>query len=180
MILSDSAILSAIETGAIKIDPFNPEQLNPASLDLRLGNMVKYYENRVIDTRKDNPMITIPLSENGTKLHANTLYLAACMERIEIDDTLVSHVFAKSSIGRFGVDVIKGPAGLIDPGFGGSLVLEITCTNDTIVYPGDRICQIEFIKVFGKVLVPYGSKPGSKYMGQVGVQGSLNHLNFTK
>lgn len=43
-ILSDLAIRQAVEAGDIQIDPFNPEQLNITSYDLRLGDQVSVYE----------------------------------------------------------------------------------------------------------------------------------------
>ena len=38
MFLSDKDIKSAVESGAITLDPFNIKQLQPATYDIRLGN----------------------------------------------------------------------------------------------------------------------------------------------
>lgn len=46
-ILSDSAIAGAITRGEIKIDPWDPAQLNPASYDLTLGDGVTVYKRWV-------------------------------------------------------------------------------------------------------------------------------------
>lgn len=49
-ILSDTAILAAIEAGEIEISPFNPEQLNITSYDLTLGDEVRVYSDWVTGT----------------------------------------------------------------------------------------------------------------------------------
>jgi dCTP deaminase len=48
-ILSDLAIRQAVEAGDIEIDPFNPEQLNITSYDLRLGTGVSVYADWVME-----------------------------------------------------------------------------------------------------------------------------------
>jgi len=48
-ILTDGAILSAVEKGDIEIDPFNPKHVNVTSYDLTLGNMVSVYRAWVVD-----------------------------------------------------------------------------------------------------------------------------------
>ena len=48
MILSDASIKEYIESGRLKVDPLTPEQLQPASIDLRLSNhFLKVDENRL-------------------------------------------------------------------------------------------------------------------------------------
>lgn len=46
-ILSDNEIRTAYALGKIEIDPFNPENLNPTSLDLTLGEEVAVYKRWV-------------------------------------------------------------------------------------------------------------------------------------
>jgi deoxycytidine triphosphate deaminase len=53
-ILSDTAILAALESGDIEIDPFVPEHVNITSYDLTLGTQVKVYEDWVtVDTHAE-------------------------------------------------------------------------------------------------------------------------------
>lgn len=46
-ILSGPAITDCVEAGDIVIDPFNEKNINPASVDLRLGDEVSVYEHWV-------------------------------------------------------------------------------------------------------------------------------------
>lgn len=55
-ILSGNAIAHEIADGRILIDPYRPEHLNPASIDLTLGDQVRTYEieggiDRVLDPK---------------------------------------------------------------------------------------------------------------------------------
>lgn len=82
-ILSDLAICRAIELGHIRIDPFKPEHVNPASYDLTLGDQVTVYKRWVAcDERYDErPKFGISRADvagarNGTDLvPQNALYL---------------------------------------------------------------------------------------------------------
>jgi deoxycytidine triphosphate deaminase len=106
------------------------------------------------------------------------VYLYACNERIGCKENICCQVQAKSSLGRLGLDIVIGPAGFVDTGFEGSLVLELRATRPIIVYPNMKICQVKFERVEGDILESYDKKSGSKYMNQIGVQESLMNLNF--
>jgi deoxycytidine triphosphate deaminase len=69
-------------------------------------------------------------------------------------------------------------AGFIDPGFEGSLVLELVATRTIRLYPNMKICLIEFARVEGQIKASYDQKTDSKYHGQVGVQESKYHENY--
>ena len=118
------------------------------------------------------------ITEKGFVLVPNEVYLYACNERIGCKKNICAQVQAKSSLGRLGLDIVIGPAGFIDTGFEGSLVLELRATRPIVVYPNMKICQVKFERVEGDILESYDAKSGSKYMNQVGVQESLMHKNF--
>jgi dCTP deaminase len=83
----------------------------------------------------------------------------------------------KSSMGRLGL-FVHVTAGFVDTGFQGSLVLEMVATIPIKIYPNQKICQIEFVRVEGEFLETYDQKEGSKYMNQTGAQESKMHKNF--
>ena len=117
------------------------------------------------------------ITEKGFVLVPNEVYLYACNERIGCKKNICSQVQAKSSLGRLGLDIVIGPAGFVDTGFEGSLVLELRATRPIIVYPNMKICQVKFERVEGNILESYDEKEGSKYMNQEGVQESKYYLN---
>jgi dCTP deaminase len=69
-------------------------------------------------------------------------------------------------------------AGFIDPGFEGSLVLELACIQPIKIYPNMLIGQIEFEEVSGNIKNDYSLKSKSKYNKQKGNQASKYYLNF--
>lgn len=138
----------------------------------------EYSYEKPLDPREKQEVIEFIIPDEGFVLVPNEVYLYACNERIGCKKNICAQVQAKSSLGRLGLDIVIGPAGFIDTGFEGSLVLELRATRPIIVYPNMKICQIKFERVEGDILESYDAKSGSKYMNQVGVQESLMHKNF--
>jgi dCTP deaminase len=70
--------------------------------------------------------------------------------------------------------IIHSTAGFVDPGFEGTITLEMTNINEVPIklYPGMKIGQYAFETLEGKVEMPYDQRPTSKYMGQIEVQES--------
>ena len=60
MILSDKSILKMLREGSLRISPVQEEQIQPASVDIRLGNTFSIVE--------DSPREFLPLTrKSGTK-----------------------------------------------------------------------------------------------------------------
>lgn len=176
-VLSDKTILNEIKAGNIIIEPFNIKYLNPVSVDLTLAPTCKRYVGSTLDCRKDNPTEEFQIPETGYTLLPNNLYLYACNEIIGVKENICATIMGKSSLGRLGLD-IHVCAGFADPGFVGSLVLEMRVVHPLVIYPNQKICQIKFERVEGEILESYDRKPGSKYMNQQGVTASRMHQNF--
>jgi dCTP deaminase len=177
MILSDSKIMEEMDNGNIIISPFDSKYLNPVSVDLTLAPTMKTYVSHKLDVKEENPTNEMVIPETGFILSPGKVYLYACNERIGVKGNIRAKVEGKSSLGRLGL-FIHVTAGFIDPGFEGSLVLELVATQPIVIYPNMKICQIEFARVEGNINEPYHLKEGSKYMNQEGVQASLMHKNF--
>lgn len=177
MILSDKQILTEYEAGNIVIHPFEMKYINPCSIDLTLNPEFKIYKEGILDVRQPNETETFTIPEDGYILVPGEVYLYACNERIGVKNNIRAKVEGKSSLGRLGL-FVHVTAGFIDPGFEGSLVLELVATRPIRIYPNMKICQIEFAYVQGDILQSYDKKPGSKYMNQTGVQESLMHKNY--
>ena len=107
-VLPDSSILSMIGDGRIAADfRITPGQVQPASLDLRLGE--KAYRVRasflagrdrtVADRLADFTMHEIDLT-GGAVLEKDCVYVVPLLERLDLPDGLSGAASAKSSIGR--------------------------------------------------------------------------------
>jgi len=188
MILSDRDIKKYLKQGKILITPLkNPEvQIQPSSVDLRLGNQFKIFQRTkkaYIDPLKDDAeeyTETIAIKDSETFiLHPGEFVLASTKERVELGEDVVARVEGRSSLGRLAL-LVHATAGYIDPGFRGNLTLELSNVGKMPIalYPGMRICQLSFEIMSSKVEVPYGHPSrDSKYQDQKGPISSRIHLD---
>jgi dCTP deaminase len=183
-ILSGYAIRAAVDRGDIVIDPFRPEHVNPASVDLTLGRTCGMYVVQTfalmiggmvltrLDSKKDNEFQKFEIEERGLLLEPHRLYLLHTAERVRTD-RYVPVLDGKSSLGRLGVQVHM-TAGYGDPGFDGQYTLEVTAVYPTIVYAGMRFCQMRFHSMERRIeeverggMLYRGSYTGEASMGPV-------------
>lgn len=178
MILSDRDIKQAIEDKKIEIDSadgMHGQVIGPSSYDIRLGKFFKVYKHAhvaildPINTESfENLTETIEIEDGKPFIvQPGEFVLGVTMEKIKLPDDIVARVEGRSSLGRLGI-IIHSTAGFIDPGFEGTITLEITNINKMPValYPGMRIGQFAFETMTSPALVPYHKKESSKYMGQ--------------
>src|SRR3954449_5537606 len=173
-VLADRDIRAALEAGQVRIDPYDPRDLQPSSVDLHLDADFRVFRNNrypYIDVRAPQPdlteLVTIAADEPFI-LHPNEFVLGQTLEWVELPDDLVGRIEGKSSLGRLGL-LIHSTAGYVDPGFKGNLTLELSNVANLPIalYRGMKIGQISFTKMTSKVERPYGSRDlGSKYQGQ--------------
>jgi dCTP deaminase len=177
MILSDRDLRERLERGDIKIEPLLDAgiQIQPASIDLRLGldfQTFNFTQQALIDPMDPNSFAhlttQVRLAEYESFIvHPGEFILATTMERVEVPTDLVARLEGRSSVGRLGI-VIHSTAGYIDPGFQGTITLEISNLGRLAValYPRMRICQIAFEQMSSPVSEGYGVKQTAKYQGQ--------------
>ena len=124
--------------------PFDPELLNPASLDLRLGN------NLMVESIYNPELIRLDISDRTEDepfmLQPGEFCLAETLELFNLPQDLCSTFLLKSSRAREGYT--HALAGFCDPCWHGSrLTLELT--NNRLhhalpLYPGLKIGQMVF------------------------------------
>lgn len=158
----------------IIIDPFNPEQLNPNSYNLRLHNELLVYENDVLDMSIENPSRKIVIPEDGLLLEPHRLYLGRTVEYTATSG-FVPMLEGRSSIGRLGL-FVHITAGFGDIGFRGYWTLEIFCVQPIRIYPGVKICQIFYHTIEGE----FDQYDGGKYQNNTGIQHSLLFREFSR
>ncbi len=166
MILTGPEILRQLG-GNIRIEPFNPEQLNPNSYNLTLHNELLTYEEVVLDMRQVNRTRRLVIPEDGLVLNPNQLYLGRTAEFTETHN-YVPMIEGRSSIGRLGL-FVHVTAGIGDVGFCGYWTLEMFAIQPVRIYPGIQICQILYHHIVGDVR-EYAS---NKYQHNRDIQPSL-------
>lgn len=174
MLLSDRDLRRYTADGLIKVEPFDDTLVQPSSLDVRLGEGLRVLvggEEPIDPTQRQDH--SVPLSfQLGSVfiLHPGDFVLAQTMERIHLPDEIAAKVEGKSSLGRLGL-LLHATAGFIDPGFEGTITLELSLTSPRalILRPGMKIGQLCFFQLSSPAMRPYGSTGlGSKYQGQDG------------
>lgn len=180
-VLSDEEIWDEFAYTEFDISPLNVDQVQPASVDLRLGSDFKVlkektkqeeafdYGPRPIDTRKE---IDLPMREftgESITVEPGECVLGTTMEAVNMPPSLMAFCEGRSSVGRLFVEVHQ-TAGIIDPGYRGEITLEIKNNNPRPVklYAGQRVCQLVIHKLNQPSKSPYGAKEDSKYQDQTG------------
>ncbi|TDQ36393.1 dCTP deaminase [Aureibacillus halotolerans] len=163
MILSDKTIEAKLASGDISIDPLTPEQIQPASVDLRLGrHFLKIDENSITGMSLDKSATYVEFERDTIVIPPSSFLLATTKEYIKIANNLTAFVEGRSSIGRMGLFIQN--AGWVDPGFEGQITLELFNANRVpIELTADRrICQLVFAQMDQASHKPYAGK----YQGQ--------------
>ncbi|MGL5406774.1 MAG: dCTP deaminase [Propionibacteriaceae bacterium] len=186
MLLSDRDLRSGIDSGRIVLDPWEPEMVQPSSIDVRLDVAFRVFENHrypMIDPRQEQSRLTrevIPAAGEPFMLHPGEFVLAATYECVTLPDDIAARLEGKSSLGRLGL-VTHSTAGFIDPGFTGHITLELSnvATLPIALWPGMKIGQLCFFQLSSAAEKPYGQGATfSRYQGQRGPTASRSWQNF--
>ena len=186
MVLSDRSLREAIASGRLRIDPFDDAAVQPSSIDLRLGSVMRVFLNHTdthIDPRVDQQELTekvVISSDEPFVLHPGEFVLGGTREHVSMADDLVGRIEGKSSLGRLGL-MVHSTAGYVDPGFRGKFTLELAniATLPILLWPEMKIGQLSVMELTTPAERPYGSPGlGSKYQGQKESTPSRAHLGF--
>ena len=114
MILSDRTLFKMLEEGTLSITPLDKEQVQPASVDIRLGDTFSIVEDLStgIITLKDEVRYKT-INTDTYILLPGQFVLATTMEYVSLPDNLTAFVEGRSSLGRLGLFIQN--AGWVDP-----------------------------------------------------------------
>ncbi|AJE34225.1 deoxycytidine triphosphate deaminase [Corynebacterium humireducens NBRC 106098 = DSM 45392] len=186
MLLSDRDIRSAINSGDLGIEPFEPANIQPSSVDVRMDRFFRVFNNSKythIDPKlQQDDLTSLVEVEEGEAfvLHPGEFVLASTLEKFTLPPNLAGRLEGKSSLGRLGL-LAHSTAGFIDPGFSGYITLELSNVANLpmTLWPGMKVGQLALFRMSSPAEVPYGTGSlGSKYQGQRGPTPSRAYLNF--
>ncbi|WP_373236521.1 2'-deoxycytidine 5'-triphosphate deaminase [Cohaesibacter celericrescens] len=157
-ILNDADITSLVEAGAIGSErPLDEDQIQPASLDLRLGSTAYRVRasflpgpNRMVKERLDHLQLHQVDLTDGAVLETGCVYIVPLMETLELPDGIAAAANPKSSTGRLDIftRLITDRAQQFDKiptGYNGPLYLEVSPrTFPILARAGSRLTQIRF------------------------------------
>ena len=114
MILTDEEIKAALDVGDIEIAPpgesYDKRQIQPASIDLRVGNEGATTKNKKRVSIQEEGLIILDPGDFG---------VICILENIKFGPQYVGRIALRSKYARKGLIATTGPQ--IDPGFKGSI-----------------------------------------------------------
>jgi dCTP deaminase len=125
------------------VEPYDPALLNPASLDVRLGDEL------LIESAATPELLPYPFADHSQQnpymLAPGQFVLARTLEYVRIPDSIDAQFVLKSSRAREGIEHLL--AGYIDPQFEGVITLELHNSrqlHSVPIWPGMKIGQLKF------------------------------------
>ncbi|TNE88084.1 MAG: dCTP deaminase [Deltaproteobacteria bacterium] len=157
-ILGRSEILSALADGSIKVDPYDPECVGPASIDLHLSRAFRLFVRLPmhvqveddIDYKDHTKGIWIPEGQRLIMRPGETV-LGITEERITLSPNYCGWLEGRSRFARVGL-LIHISASFMQPGIDNHQVLEMSNFGhlDLEIAPGTKICQFIFQRMQGE------------------------------
>lgn len=155
------------------IEPFTSSQVQPASIDLRIGNHFMIIdENSAPLISLEEPAVYKEFCQESIIIPPQGFVLGTTIENIYLPNDMTAFVEGRSSIGRLGLFIQN--AGWVDPGFCGQITLELYNANRVPIElkAGRRICQLVLAMLDQKSNTYMG-----KYYGQQGTTESRIYLD---
>nr|WP_321454476.1 2'-deoxycytidine 5'-triphosphate deaminase [uncultured Cohaesibacter sp.] len=157
-ILNDADISKLVESGVISFSsPLDEDQIQPASLDLRLGTVAYRVRasflpgpNQTVQSKLERLQLHQIDLTNGAVLETGCVYIVPLMESLALPSALEAAANPKSSTGRLDIftRVIADGSRQFDTipsGYSGPLYMEVSPrTFPIIVRAGSRLTQIRF------------------------------------
>ena len=140
--------MRAIAAGTVEVDPFQPDQVGPGSIDLHLGNEFRVFKKLRNACVVEDAILLEELSERVEVEDSFTLMpgetvLGITLERVRLPGTICGWLEGRSRFARMGL-VIHMTASFVQPGVNNRQVLEIgnLAPFPLVLKPGVRICQL--------------------------------------
>jgi len=164
MVLSSFAIKELLESKRLIIEPLDPDQIQPASIDLRIADEILIAKGEEINFGKEPEY---EKRKGDVILPPKTHVLVRTIERVELPNDVGGMVKLRSSLSRIGV--MLNNAGWVDPGFKGTLTLSVFNPNDSHVKikVGTRFFQLVLLRLDRE-----SEGYAGKYLDQKGITGN--------
>ena len=158
MILTHDVILKEIAAGRLAIEPFVPEQVGPASIDLHLGDEIRVMAGApdVVELTEDADYRAITCVQRldgryvlkpGETIHAIT------RERLRLPGDIAGWLEGRSRYARLGL-MIHVTSGFVAPGVESRQVLEMSnvAGRPLAIHAGVSVCQVVLQRCEGSAI----------------------------
>jgi dCTP deaminase len=154
-ILTRDEILKEIAAGNIRIDPYDPAAVGPASVDLRLGSEFRVFRKarEVVRVTEETDYESVTQKvhvADGLMLVPGETVLGITKERITLAPNLCGWLEGRSRFARLGL-LVHVSASFMQPGIANKQCLELSNFSPMplLVAPGLPICQFIFQRTVG-------------------------------
>jgi dCTP deaminase len=158
-VLTRGEILRELEEGRLRVEPFELDQVGPASIDLHLGDRVRVlaaagngpiHVTEDADPELDTRVVRL---DDPYELPPGQTVLGITREKISLPPDLCGWLEGRSRFARLGLTV-HVTSGFVQPGVSNRQVLEMTnVSNVTLaIHSGVRICQIVLQRTEGSAV----------------------------
>ena len=156
-ILIGAEITKALSDGSIRIEPLDPAQVGPGSIDLTLGNDFRVFQKKsqvyhvTNDARFEDITTSVHVNDGGfVVVNPGEMVLGITREKITLADNISGRLEGRSRFARFGL-AVHVTAGFMHPGISNHQVLEIVNLGHAplALYPNTRVCQFVFERCEG-------------------------------
>jgi dCTP deaminase len=158
MVLTRDVILREIAADRLEVDPFTPEQVGPASIDLHLGDELRVMEGggdpvAVTDEVDYRAMTHLRSLAHPYVLGPGETVLGITRERVRLPPDLAGWLEGRSRYARLGL-MIHVTAGFVAPGVNSRQVLEMSnvAKHPLVLHAGVRLCQIVLQRCEGEAV----------------------------
>jgi len=155
-VLTRDEIFKEIAAGNIRIDPYDPAAVGPASVDLRLGSEFRVFRKarEVIRVTEETDYESVTQKVQvtaGLMLVPGETVLGITKERITLAPNLCGWLEGRSRFARLGL-LVHVSASFMQPGIANKQCLELSNFSPMplVVAPGLPICQFIFQRTVGE------------------------------
>jgi len=151
-VLSDWQIKGMVESGKLCIAPFNPEQIQPASYDLKVGTKILASP---VSPEKLGKVILLTKEKPSCNILSGQMVSVMSLEKIEIPLELCGRFGIRSYFARLGINAFGGLQ--LDPGFRGKLTMNLLNVGPepVTIRLNDMLFSIEFERLDEPAKAPY-------------------------
>jgi len=157
-VLTCEAIRAELQSGRLRIEPFEPDQIGPASIDLTLGEEIRTIESGgaaiAISEDSDYREHTRPGRLDGSyRLEPGATIHGITRECITLPDDLCGFLEGRSRYARLGL-MIHVTSAFVQPGVSNRQVLEMSNVSGhaLAIHGGVRLCQLVLMRTEGRAV----------------------------
>lgn len=165
-VLNDKTIKTLFSNGESPVEPFDVGCLQPASIDLKLGNLCYKYniDSYILGERIDEEFVEKKEFET-IDINPGEAAFIGIYEKIFIPKNTMGIIFPRSSITRLGIHIVTT---YMNPGYTGYLPLTIINHSGIKVTlkPMCRVAQLVLFSLSEQPDINYREKDDAKYYNE--------------